>query len=120
MGRVIDAASRTVPIVFEVQNPEHRLRIGQFAQVFVATGAARKAVAIPEAAILEDGGKPVAFVQVEGERFERRALVLGTKSRGLVEVRDGLTAGEHVVVEGAYEVKLAGASGAIPQHGHVH
>jgi membrane fusion protein, heavy metal efflux system len=120
VGRVIDPRSRTVPVIFELANPEGRLRIGQFARVFVATGAATRGLAIPESAILDEGGKPIAYVQVEGERFERRALTLGPKSRGWVGVREGLEAGERVVTRGAYEVKLTAASGAIPQHGHVH
>ncbi|MBI5547452.1 MAG: efflux RND transporter periplasmic adaptor subunit [Deltaproteobacteria bacterium] len=120
VGRVIDPQSRTVPVIFELANPGGRLRIGQYAKVYVATGAALRALAIPESAILDEGGKPVAYVQVEGERFERRALALGPRSLGWVGVREGLRAGERVVTRGAYEVKLTAASGAIPQHGHVH
>jgi RND family efflux transporter MFP subunit len=120
VGRVIDAQSRTVPVIFDLVNPGGRLRIGQFAKVHIATGAAAHLLAIPESAILDEGGKPVAYVQVEGERFERRALTLGPRALGWVGVREGLEAGERVVTRGAYEVKLAAASGAIPQHGHVH
>lgn len=120
LGRVIDPHSRTVPMIFELKNPEGRLRIGQFAKVFVATGPTASSLAIPESAIVEEGGKAFAFVQAEGERFERRALSLGTRSRGLVGVREGLTEGERVVTRGAYELKLAASSGVIPRHGHVH
>lgn len=120
VGRVIDPQNRTVPVIFELANPGGRLRIGQFAKVFVATGAATRGLAIPESAILDEGGKPVAYVQVDGERFERRALTLGVRSMGWAFVREGVTAGERVVTRGAYEIKLTAASGAIPQHGHVH
>ena len=70
IGRVIDPSSRTVPVIFELENPSGRLRIGQFARVYVATGAATSGLAIPESAVLDEGGKPVAYVQLEGERFE--------------------------------------------------
>lgn len=120
VGRVIDRQSRTVPVIFDLANPGGRLRIGQFAKVHVATGAAARLLAIPESAILDEGGKPVAYVQVEGERFQRRVLTLGPRALGWVGVREGLRAGERVVSRGAYEVKLTAASGAIPQHGHVH
>ena len=66
------------------------------------------------------GSEPGATVQVEGERFERRALTLGPRSLGWVGVKEGLAAGEQVVTRGGYELKLTAASGAIPQHGHVH
>lgn len=120
LGRVIDPHSRTVPIIFELENPEGRLRIGQYARVSVATGAVTRGLAVPESALVDEGGKAVVFVQAEGERFERRVLTLGPRALGWVGVREGLVAGEHVVTRGAYEIKLTAASGAIPQHGHVH
>jgi RND family efflux transporter MFP subunit len=120
VGWVIDPQSRTVPVIFELANPGGKLRIGQFAKVYVGTGSATRSLAIPESAILDEGGKPVAYVQVEGESFERRALTPGPRSLGWVGVREGVMAGEHVVTKGAYEIKLTAASGVIPQHGHVH
>jgi RND family efflux transporter MFP subunit len=120
VGRVIDPKTRTVPVIFEVDNGDGRLRIGNFTRVVIATGAPRSALAIPEAAIVDDAGKPVAYVMVEGEAFERRPLRLGLRSNGWVEVLEGVAAGERVVVKGAYEVRLSAASGAVPAHGHAH
>jgi cobalt-zinc-cadmium efflux system membrane fusion protein len=62
----------------------------------------------------------VAYVQVGGESYERRVLALGARSGGWVEVVAGLAAGEHVVIRGAYDIKLAAAGGAVPEHGHAH
>lgn len=120
VGRVIDPKTRTAPVIFEIDNAEGKLRIGNFTKAVIATGAPRKALAIPDTAIVEDGGKSVAFVMVEGESFERRPLRLGIRSNGWTEVLDGLKVGERVVAKGAYEVKLASASGSVPAHGHVH
>lgn len=119
-GRVLDPTTRTVPILFEVPNREGRLRIGQAARVRLATGPVVRALSVPESAVLDDGGRPIAFVHVSGEAFERRLLRLGVPSKGFVQVLEGLTAGERVVTKGAYEVKLAAASGSIPSSGHVH
>jgi len=120
IGRVLDPQTRTIPVVFELANPDGRLRIGQFAKVSIATGAVERALAIPEAAILEEGGKAIAYVMVEGEAFERRPLSLGVRSNGWAGVLEGVKAGERVVTKGGYEIKLASASGAIPAHGHAH
>jgi multidrug efflux pump subunit AcrA (membrane-fusion protein) len=109
-----------VPVIFEVENGAGQLRIGQFAKVSIATGRPVKSPAIPESAVLDEGGKPVVFVQVEGESFERRQLKLGIVDRGWVQVLEGVRAGERVVTRGAYEIKLSAASGAIPAHGHAH
>jgi cobalt-zinc-cadmium efflux system membrane fusion protein len=120
VGRVIDPKTRTVPVIFDLDNTAGRLRIGNFAKAVIATGAPRRALAIPEAAIVDDAGKPVAYVMIEGEAFERRPLRLGIRSNGWIEVVEGIAAGEHVVTAGAYEVRLTAASGAVPAHGHVH
>ncbi len=120
LGSVVDAGTRTVPIVFELDNPEGKLRIGQFAQVFVAAGKPREVLAVPASALQEEAGKQVVFVQTEGETFERRIVEAGTRDKGWVEISGDVKPGERVVSEGAYEVRLASASGAIPEHGHVH
>ncbi len=120
VGRVVDAQSRTVPVIFEVDNTAGKLRIGNFTKTVIATGAPRKALAIPDLAIVEDGGRPVAYVMVEGESFERRPIRLGIRANGWTEVLDGVKPGERVVTKGAYEIKLTSASGAVPAHGHVH
>jgi RND family efflux transporter MFP subunit len=120
VGQVIDPQSRTVPVIFEMKNAGGHLRVGQFAVAWIATGAPVHALAVPESAVVDDGGKPVAYVQVEGESFERRPLTLGLRSGGWVQVLAGLVAGEHIVTRGAYELKLASAGGAIPAHGHAH
>jgi membrane fusion protein, heavy metal efflux system len=120
IGRVIDPKTRTTPVIFEVDNAAGHFRIGNFAKAVIATGAPKKAVAIPESAIVDDAGKSVVYVMIEGESFERRPVRLGIRSNGWVEVIDGVTAAEHVVAKGAYEIKLQSSAGSVPAHGHVH
>jgi RND family efflux transporter MFP subunit len=119
-GGVIDPQTRTAQLVFELPNTERDLRVGMFARVHVLTGAPVKALAVPASAIIDDGSEPVVFVEVSGERFERRPVRLGLRDRGLVQVLAGVAPAERVVSRGAYQVRLAAASGAIPQHGHAH
>jgi cobalt-zinc-cadmium efflux system membrane fusion protein len=119
-GGVVDARTRTVPLIFGIDNPERRLRVGMFARVHLLTGAPLTAVAVPETAVLEDGGQEVAYVQTEGETFERRVVRLGVRDGGYVEVKQGVSAGEHVVVRGAFMVKLAASATEAPAHGHAH
>jgi cobalt-zinc-cadmium efflux system membrane fusion protein len=120
IGQLVDAKTRTVPMIFELANPDRQLRIGSFATVWIETGAPAKALAIPETAMVDDAGRKVAYVQVEGESFERRLLTLGVRSGGWVEIKAGVSKGEHVVTRGAYEIKLAASGGAVPEHGHAH
>jgi RND family efflux transporter MFP subunit len=120
VGQVIDPLSRTAPVIFEIENPGGRLRIGQFAQVFLGMGAPADRLVVPISALIDDAGQTVVYVQTSGETFERRVVRTGVRAAGWVEVSEGVARHEHVVTRGAYEIKLAAASGSIPKHGHVH
>ena len=119
-ARVIDPSSQTLSLLFHVDNASGRLPAGAYARVQLVTGDARRTLALPESALVDDSGVFVVFVQMEGEAFERRPVRLGVRDRGLVEVMSGLRAAERVVTLGAWSVKLAASSGAIPAHGHAH
>jgi cobalt-zinc-cadmium efflux system membrane fusion protein len=119
-GRVIDPLTQTLPLMFALDNATAQLPLGAFARVTVLTGDERRAVAVPEASLVEDGGLVVVFVQVEGEAFERRVVRVGAHDGGYAEALSGVRVGEHVVTVGAWSVKLAASSGAIPAHGHSH
>ena len=125
-GMMVDPVSRTVPITFTLNNAAEgllggtALRIGQAARVHLALGPPVRGLAIPASAIVEEAGLPVAYVQVEGEAFERRPLTLGVRDRDQVQVLTGVALGERVVTLGAWDIKLAASSGAVPAHGHAH
>jgi hypothetical protein len=86
----------------------------------VRTGGLTQGVVIPTSAVLDDNGRPIVFVQVEGETFERRDVVLGGRDGELTLVRSGVAPGERVVNGAAYQVRLASLSTAVPEHGHEH
>lgn len=119
-GGLVDADSRTVPAIFEFDNADGKLRAGMSLRVGVHTGRSETTLAVPGAAIVDDNGQAVAFVQVEGERFERRVVTLGTRDGDWVAVRAGLAAGERVVTQGAYQLRLAATAPAALGHGHAH
>jgi multidrug efflux pump subunit AcrA (membrane-fusion protein) len=75
---------------------------------------------VPTAAIVDDAGRPIVFVQRAGETFERRAVTLGARTGDVVQILDGVKAGDRVVTKGAYLVRLASLSTSVPAEGHVH
>ena len=120
VGSVIDSMSRTVPVMYEVRNADGSLKIGMNVQVAVSTGHEIEGVVIPSSGVLDEDGRPIAYVQVEGERFERRELVIGGQDASRTLVHSGLEAGERVVTGAAYQVRLASLSTSVPAHGHEH
>jgi cobalt-zinc-cadmium efflux system membrane fusion protein len=101
IGKLVDEKTRTVPMIFELSNPDQRLRIGSFATVWIETGAPARALAIPETAIVDDAGRKVAYA---GRRrvVERRLVTLGLRSGGWVEIKPGIAKGERVVTRAAH------------------
>ena len=75
---------------------------------------------VPAEAVVDDAGRPIVFVQREGETFERRAVTLGPRSGDVVQITEGVKPGDRVVTKGAYLVRLASLSTSVPAHGHVH
>ena len=119
-GNMVDPVRRTVPLVFELPNPNDLLRVGMFAEVRVWAGESVDDLAVPTSAIVDEAGQDVVYVMLGGESFERRVLRLGIRDGDYVQVLSGLEPGERIVTRGAYLVRLAGASPDAAGHGHAH
>ncbi len=121
VGRVIDPERRTLPVLLEVQNGDQSLKIGMLAEGRLLVGDPVTGVVIPNEAIREEDGIPVAYVQTGGESFERRTLTLGPSDGEWTIVEAGVQFSERVVTLGAYQVRLASLSTSeIADHGHPH
>jgi len=120
VGQVIEPVARTTEVRFAFDNVPSRLQIGQSVRLRLLLGDEDSGPAIPESAVVDDGGRPVVFVQSGGESFERRAVRLGSREANYVRVLEGVEPGERVVYRGAYLIRLAAMSTQIPAHGHVH
>jgi cobalt-zinc-cadmium efflux system membrane fusion protein len=84
------------------------------ARIVVATKPA--ALVVPLGAVQSMDGKDVVFVRA-GDTYTARAVTLGARDAGQVEVIEGLKAGEEVVVEQSYVVKAdIGKAGASHEH----
>ena len=110
----------TKALYHAAHDPDPRLAIGQAVSLRIFVSAAIEAVAVPASAIVDDAGQPVVFVQVAGERFERRAIELGNRESGLVQITGDVALGERIVVRGAPLIRLAALSPQVPAHGHTH
>lgn len=120
VATAIDPVSRTAAVTLEYPTAQGPAAVGArfAAHVFVAAPESR--LAVSRGAVIDDGGRSVVYVQTGGEAFVRRPVQLGINDGDFVEVLSGVQAGERVVSEGAYFVKLAAAGGEEIGHGHAH
>lgn len=104
VGNILDKDTRTAMARVEVANAEGRLKPGLFANVEIEKAARRAAMRLPENALVLLQGQMTAFV-VRGSGFEPRPVEIGERNGGMVVVKSGLEAGDHVVIAGAYALK---------------
>lgn len=119
-GAVVDPTSRTLALVWALEDPDPLLRVGMSARAHIVTGPPVTSLAVPREALLHEGGQAVVYVQVGGESFARRPVEVGIRDGAYVQIASGLAAGDRVVVRGAYPVRLAASAGSVPAHGHAH
>ncbi len=99
---VLDPESRTLKVRLEFPNPNWELKPEMYANVILKSEITKKAIAIPEEAVIYSGDKTLAMVQKRSGDFESRELNLGVKTQGYVQVLSGLKAGEKVVTSSTF------------------
>ena len=106
----LDRETRTATALISVSNRDGSLRPGMFASIQLGlpeNPAASPEVVVPESAVLTDGDDRFVFVEVGPRSYERRPVEveLVPGQEGWLVVRAGLSAGEPVVVRGAFTLK---------------
>jgi membrane fusion protein, copper/silver efflux system len=94
----LNAQTRTARIRVEMPNPDELLRPDMYVDVDIDTGAPQPVLAVPESAVLDSGTRQAVFIDKGEGRFEPRDVKLGHRGDGYVEVREGISDGEPVVV----------------------
>lgn len=98
LGTRINELSRTLPVRAVINNPDGKLRPGQFMSANL-TLREREALVIPEQAVMIRGDEKYVFVAEDGVA-RRISVSLGSRSPGLVEVSRGLSLQDQVIITG--------------------
>lgn len=98
-------STRTVPARATVPNASGLLRPGMFVRVHLVLEERPRALVVPEAAVMQRGTQTVVLRQNEAGRAEERVVQVGIRSDGWMEIREGLTENDIVVVEGLMKAR---------------
>ncbi|MBI3949642.1 MAG: efflux RND transporter periplasmic adaptor subunit [Acidobacteria bacterium] len=101
---VVDQSTGTVKITVELSRTGGAFKPGAFVRVGIQTDTRANTVLIPKRAVVEEDGEKFVYV-ASGDTAKRTKVTLGYETDGKVEVRQGLSVGQQVVVAGQGALK---------------
>ena len=105
LGRETDRETREFLVDVRVTELPKNWTVGQRAEVFVETGRKSEALVIPQGFVQWRAGQPGVFVNDHGQA-KWRTVTLGLRGREMVEITQGLSAGEQLVKAGEPKQEL--------------
>lgn len=108
-----------IPVLFEFDN-KGAVIPGSFVEIYLLGSEQANVFSLPWSALIEEQGSYCVYVRLDEDCYKKQYVTIGTDNGKRVQILSGLQGGEQVVTKGAYQIKLASASNAIPAHTHHH
>lgn len=108
----VDPRTRMISAKISIEDPEQQLKAGMFAEVTLAENGTQSVLSVSPRAIVEREGRSVVFLVADG-RVSVRAVKTGASNDQEVQILDGLSGGEAVVLDPPVEMKEGDAVTAV-------
>jgi cobalt-zinc-cadmium efflux system membrane fusion protein len=105
IGDTLDPATRTMRLRVTAPNPDRLLKPEMFAMIRVYAASSPDELSLPIEAVQNGPAGTMVFVQRGTGEYEARTVTLGDEQGDLVQVLDGVRAGEFVVTKGSFSLK---------------
>ena len=106
----LDPNTHRLPVRADVENPDGALKPMMFANFSITTGTDRTAPGVPQSAVVYEGDTARVWLAQDGGTIASRTIRVGRVQNGMVEVLDGVAAGDKVVTSGALFIDRAAAT----------
>lgn len=119
-GRNAGETSFFVPVTFDFDN--HAAIVpGSSVDVYLLGKSRNNVISLPMQSITEEQGLYFVYRRLCENDFEKVEVKTGLSNGSRIEILSGINAGDKIVVEGVYRVKLAANSNVLPEaHNHNH
>lgn len=118
VGNASTQGSFYIPVTFEFNNVGNFIP-GSYCEIYLIEGQRENVISVPETALTEEQGVYFVYLKVGEDDYKKQEVGIGAGDGLRREILKGLSQGDEVVTKGAYQVKLASVSGAVPE-GHHH
>jgi len=105
IDRAVDPQTGTIKTRLMFSNKSNMLRTGMSCVVRVKNDGASNKVLLPYRAVVEQMGEYAVFVLGDSSKVTQRKVLLGTRIKENIVVRDGLKAGDRVVIDGVQKIR---------------
>lgn len=105
IDRAVDPRTSTVRVRLVFPNSKNLLKPGMTTTVRVRNDDSRNAILIPYKAVTEQLGEFFVYVINDSSKVNQRKVVLGTPIGRNIIIREGLTAGERIAIEGVQNLR---------------
>lgn len=119
VGKSQNEGQYYMPVSFSIRNSADLIP-GAFAEIWLLCKERENVISVPSGAVTEEQGINFVYLKLDSQCYRKQEVTIGASDGKRTEILKGLNPGDNVVVKGAYNVKLASASGVIPAHTHNH
>ena len=99
---MVDPNSHRMLVRSDIDDPQHQLRSGMFANFVIRTGDPVRSPAVPLSGMVREGdGTDTVWVTTDRRRFTQRTVTVGNRKDGFRQILSGLKPGELVATDGA-------------------
>ncbi|MEW9700416.1 efflux RND transporter periplasmic adaptor subunit [Paenibacillus sp. SI8] len=104
LANLANSQTKTYTLELEAANEDGRLKTGMRVQLILADNGQQQVIAVPADSIVREDGEPFVFI-VNGDHAEKRTVKLGRSKDSILEIVEGLQAGDTLIVSGQYQLQ---------------
>jgi len=99
-----EAKTKAYPVEISIDNPEHVIKPGMFAQVALGTVSVQDVIVVPQEAVVDAGGKKVVYI-AQADKAEQKDVVVGISTGEKAAIMAGLQENDQVIVQGQHRLE---------------
>lgn len=105
-GSVINKQNNTLPVYFEILNPDGKIKSGMRASFAIISSNEKQEIVVPNSAISEENGLKYVYIKTSPHSFERRIVHSDNSNDIETSIHHGVKIGDEVATKGLYQLRF--------------